>query len=333
MSIKELFQNRNWILAAVLASICVFFTLLNPLFLSPYNLSSIIVSVSVTGVMACGMTLVIIAKGIDLSLGSVLAASGIVAAGFLGEFSGIPIVLPLPYALLLALVPAAAFGLLNGWLITQFNVPPFIVTLGTMGIVRGIDFLLADSITGGFSGLPVTFNEPTFEWLGNGSIGPFRFPAIVLVVTAVIFWIVLHRTVYGRHIFAIGHDTEVARKNGVPVARVKLATYVIMGLLAGVGGILLTGRLSSAAPSAGIGYEFNVITAVVLGGGSLAGGEGSIVGTILGVLIMGCIYNGLQMIAAPPFWQYLLQGIILVVAVAIDMNTHRIGPSLRLKAV
>jgi ribose/xylose/arabinose/galactoside ABC-type transport system permease subunit len=316
--------SRNMILTGILAVIWLFFTAMNPLFLSAYNLSTIVLSVSVSGVMACGMTLIIISRGIDLSIGSVLAMSGLVAAGFLGPFPGVPFSLPLPLALLLGLVPALAFGLLNGWIVTKFRVPPFIVTLGMMGIARGGNYVLTDFIMSSSSGLPVTFNNPAFEWIGNGSIGPLRVPTIILVLVAAVSWVVLHRTAFGTYLFAIGQDEEAARRNGIAIKRVKILAYVIMGLLSGISGLILTGRLSSASPAAGIGYEFNVITAVVLGGASLYGGEGSIVGTMLGVLIMGSIINGLQLVAAPPFWQYLFAGVILVVAVAIDMKSRKI---------
>ncbi|RMF79801.1 MAG: ABC transporter permease [Chloroflexi bacterium] len=297
----------------------VIFYALNPRFLSQRNIFNVLRQVSITGLLAIGMTFVILTAGIDLSVGSLLAFSGIVAAGVakgtrtntlsLGttEESG--------YGVLAAILAAITIGMLGGLVqgaaTTKFKIPPFVVTLGGLSAFRGATLLFSNG--GPISG----FNDAFTEW-GQGEIGPVPIPVIIFLGFAVVAHIVLRYTQYGRHVYAVGGNPEAARLSGLNVGLITTSVYVIQGFFAGLGGFVLAARLNSAEAVAGTGFELTVIASVVIGGTSLFGGEGSVLGTVIGSLLIGVLINGLVLNNVNPYVQQVSIGIVIVIAVAFD---------------
>jgi ribose/xylose/arabinose/galactoside ABC-type transport system permease subunit len=298
-------------------------SLLSPSFLSIGNFLDIARVVSIIGIMAIGMTMVILTGGIDLSVGSTFAFASVVTASFIpGSYSEAPtsigVALPVPVAIALGLAAGAAVGFVNGFIIAKSRVEPFIVTLATMAFVRGLDYLY----TGGF---PILFNPipPSFELVGQGFVLGLPTPTLVFgVVVALGFWIT-RRTTFGRSIYAIGGNEEASRLSGVKVQTVKIQAYTVMGALAALSGIVLASRVSAARPVAGLGYELDVIAGVVIGGTSLLGGRGSVFSTVLGVFILGVITNGLNIVGVPTYYQYVLKGLLLIFAVGLDAQLRK----------
>lgn len=313
-------QVQQLIVLLALIVIIAFFSILNPVFLSAQNLGNILRVSSFYGIAALGMTMVILTGGIDLSVGSVLAFGGAVGAGLLGvAYSAAnPIKMPFILAIALALAATGLIGLINGLVITKLKLTPFIATLGMMTIARGLTYVFTDFIVQGVPGTPITFFHPAFTFLGAGSIVGIPTQAVIFIVLAFILSAFLRHTAFGRNIYAIGGNIEIARLAGINTGSAIIIIYAIMGILAGLSGIVFVGRLSSASPLAGTGYELDIITAVVLGGATLVGGRGTIFGTVLGVLIVGVINNGLELLNVPSFYQYLIKGTILVAAVISD---------------
>ncbi|MBB5753522.1 ABC transporter permease [Prosthecomicrobium pneumaticum] len=294
------------------------FYLLEPRFLSQVNLFNVMRQVSITGLLAIGMTFVILTAGIDLSIGSLLAFAGLVAAavakgGLQDRFTvGEDAV---GYGWQLAALAAIAIGIAGGWLqgvaITRLKVPPFVVTLGGMSVFRGAALLFA-------AGGPISGFDRAFTWWGQGYIGPVPVPVVVFLVAAVIAHIVLRYTRYGRKVYAVGGNPEAARLAGLNVNRIILSVYVIMGFFAGLGAFVLAARLNSAEAVAGTGYELTVIASVVIGGTSLFGGVGSVFGTVIGALLIGVLLNGLVLMNVSSYIQQIIIGVIIVLAVAFD---------------
>lgn len=281
-------------------------SILSPYFLTVSNLSSVARQIAVINIIALGMTLIIISGGIDLSVGSVMAFGGI--CGTLLLEKGVP----LGAAILGAVLAAAAWGLVNALLITGLRVSPFIATLGTMGAARGLTLV----ITGG---MPVVNLPESFGWLGDGNIlGVLPVPLAVLVVLALLTGLILKYTRLGRYAYAIGSNVEAARYSGIPVRRYLTAIYVAGAALTGLAGMIESSRLITGQPTAGQGYELSVIAAVVIGGGSLSGGEGTVTGTVAGAVLMGLVSNGSNLLGVSPFWQQVLIGAVIVIAVAVD---------------
>jgi ribose transport system permease protein len=287
--------------------------LVSPVFPTPSNLLNVALQSSINALLAFGMTFVILTAGIDLSVGSLLALSGALAGGLMvgGE-------LPWPLAALVGLGAGTLLGAVNGVAITTFRIPPFIATLAMLSIGRGLTQLYT-------SGRPFTGLDPAFTELGQGQVGPVPIPALVMLVVVVAGWIVLRFTVFGRQVYAIGSNPEAARLAGVPVAGVLVAVYAISGLLAALGGLVITARLSSAQPTAGLGFELDAIAAVVVGGMSLSGGEGSIIRSLIGALIIGVLNNGLNLLNVDPFVQPVVKGLVILVAVGLDRLKTRTG--------
>ena len=294
------------------------FAAAEPRFLSPINLFNVMRQVSITGLLAVGMTFVILTAGIDLSVGSLLAFAGLVAAvvakgGLDNRFTvsegGVG------YGWGLAALAAAAVGLAGGWLqglaITRLKVPPFVVTLGGMSAFRGAALLFA-------AGGPVSGFQSSFTWWGQGKIGPVPVPVIIFLMAALIAHIVLRYTRYGRQIYAVGGNPEAARLSGLNVNRVIASVYMIMGFFAGLGAFVLAARLNSAEAVAGTGYELTVIASVVIGGTSLFGGAGTIFGTVIGSILIGVLLNGLVLMNVSSYIQQIIIGVIIVLAVAFD---------------
>jgi putative xylitol transport system permease protein len=284
---------------------------LNKYFLTPENISNILLQTSINGILAMGMTLVILTGGIDLSVGSVLAFSSIVAATFVtGDNPHSPIV-----ALLVGVVTGGLLGLINGWIIAYLKIPPFVATLGMLSVARGLTY----AYTGG---MPVPNLSESFLNLGEGSLLGVPVPVLIFLLIFGILWVVLNHTTYGRSVYAVGGNAKSARTAGISTNPVIASVYVIAGLLAGLGGLILTARTSSALPQAGVSYELDAIAAVVIGGTSLSGGVGSIAGTLLGALIIGTINNGLDLLGVSSAYQQIVKGCIIVVAVLLDYSRH-----------
>ena len=285
-------------------------------FLSQENALNVLRQISVNLCLSIGMTLVILSGGIDLSVGSVLAFSGAVAAGLLKNGIVIPALgVALQFtvfgAVVAGLVVGAFLGWFNGWVITRFKLPPFVATLGMLSIARGLTQLWT-------KGFPITGLGPQFGFIGTGHVLGLPMPVWISAVLVVIFVIVTRKTRLGRYLYAIGGNERAALLSGLNLNGIKLAVYALGGTLAGIAGLLLTARLDSATPNAGIGYELDSIAAVVIGGTSLSGGRGSVLGTVLGCLIIGVLNNGLVLLEVSPFWQQVIKGFVILAAVALD---------------
>ncbi len=295
------------------------FATANERFLSPRNIVNILTEVSIFGMLAIGMTFVILTAGIDLSVGSVLAASGIIAAALVtgGQSESFSLSSDQQeglwwfWAFAAALLFGTAAGALQGFTTTIFKVPPFVVTLGGMSLFRGITLLVGD-------GGPVSGFDQAYRWWGRGEILGIPVPVILLVAATGVAWYVLNYTRYGRSVYAVGANPEAARLSGINVNFVIASVYTITGFCAGLAGFVLSARLNSAEAVAGVGFELRVIASVVIGGTSLFGGIGSVIGTAAGALLIGVLLNGLVMMNVKPFWQQIVIGIIIVAAVAFD---------------
>lgn len=315
---QALFARFRPLLA--LALMVLVLSLLSDRFLTPENGWNILRQISVNLCLSVGMTLVILSGGIDLSVGATLGLAGAVAAGLLKHGAAVPGTnLLLEFtpsgAILAAIVIGAAAGGVNGVAITRFGLPPFVATLGMLSIARGLTMLW----TGGF---PVTGLGESFGHLGTGVLLGMPVPVWIMLGLTAVFVVVTRRTAFGRHLYAVGGNERAARLTGLNVARIKLAVYTLAGALAGVAGLIVTARLDSAQPNAGLGYELDSIAAVVIGGTSLSGGRGSVAGTVLGCLIIGVLNNGLFLLNVSPFWQQVIKGVVILIAVALDkMNS------------
>ncbi|MDZ7304413.1 MAG: ABC transporter permease [candidate division KSB1 bacterium] len=281
---------------------------LSPYFLTLENLFAIGLQMSVVAIMALGQVIIIISGGIDLSVGSVLALSGVVACMTLR--AGQPMVL----AILATFVIGIVFGWLNGFFITRGKLPPFIATLGTMGIARGTALIITE-------GVPVFGLPPSFAVLGGGRLFQMiPVPVVITAIAALLMHLMLAHTRLGRHTYAIGGNAEAARLAGVPVVSIVQTLYLICGALCGLAGLILASRLNSGQPTAGTGYELDVIAACVIGGASLSGGEGTVGGALLGALIMGVLRNGCNLLDISAFWQQVAIGAIIIIAVFFDQS-------------
>ena len=280
-------------------------SLASPHFLTGTNLSSVVRQTAVINIMALGMTLIIIAGGIDLSVGSILAFGGLL--GTMAMEKGLPI----PAGMAVGIAAGMFWGLVNGFLTTSLRINPFIVTLGTMGIVRGVALIISN-------GLPVHQIPQAFSYLGEGTLLAVPFVLWILLLCAVAVHIILDHTRLGRSAFAIGSNPEAALYAGIHVGFVTVAVYSIGGMLTGLAGMIEASRLMTGQPTAGQGYELQAIAAVVIGGGSLRGGEGSVVGTLVGAFIMGLLSNGSDLLGISPYLQQAIIGAIIILAVAVD---------------
>jgi len=277
----------------------------SPHFLTATNLSSVVRQTVVINIMALGMTIIIISGGIDLSVGSILGLGGLV--GTMAMERGAPILAGVAIGIFAGLV----CGWLNGFLITRLKIAPFIVTLGTLGIYRGAALIISN-------GLPVHKIPPGFSVLGEGSIAGIPYVLILLIVCALAVHVVLEHTRLGRYAFAIGSSPAAAVYAGIPVAFHITAVYAIGGMLTGLAGMIEASRLMTGQPTAGQGYELQAIAAVVIGGGSLHGGEGSVVGTLVGAFIMGLLSNGSDLLGISNYVQQVVIGAVIILAVAVD---------------
>jgi len=298
------------VLAALLL-MCIIMSFASPYFLGVNNLFNVLRNMSTIGIMAIGMTMIIVTAGIDLSVGSMLAVTAIVMARLMYHGAG-----AFP-AVLAGFATGAILGATNGLLITRLNLTPFIPTLGMLSIARGFTVWFATGLKGSVAS-NISVKNPFVEFLGGGYIGPIPMPVIIMFVLVLFFSFFLKRTVLGRQIYAIGSNEEAAMLSGVKVNRVKLFVYTLMGLLSGLAGIMTAGLLSTAATNAGTGNELDVIAAVVIGGASLQGGKGTVWGAIIGAAIMSVLRNSFVLLHLPGFVQTISIGVVIILAVSID---------------
>ncbi|MDH7501267.1 MAG: ribose ABC transporter permease [Verrucomicrobiota bacterium] len=301
---------KTWLsrFGLVIALLCIgtALSIVKPVFLTFPNLLNVVRQISINGILAVGVTYVLLTGGVDLSLGSVVALSGVVAAGFAhpGDW---PVIVPVAAGVLVG----AACGGINGLVVTKGRVAPFIVTLGMMTAARGVALVVS-------GGKPVSNLGESFRWIGSGAV-----PVIVFLAVSCVSWVVLSNLRLGRHLYAVGGNENAARASGINVEGVKLFAYTICGALAGLGGVVLAARITTGQPNAGVGYELDAIAAVVIGGTSLSGGVGGVGGTILGALLMGVINNGLDLLNVSSYYQAIVKGIIIVGAVWLNQRKEK----------
>jgi ribose transport system permease protein len=307
LAVPVKYLKRNAGILIGLSAMCVMLTFLSPSFLTSGNIHNVLRQVSTNANIALGMTLVILTGGIDLSVGSTMALAGTMSAGFIA-LSGLPVWL----AISLGLFVGIMVGLFNGFVITKTGMPPFIVTMAMTSMARGLVYVYTN-------GLPVRTLDPIYNKVGNGYLGPIPLPVIYTTVLYISVMILLYQTKLGRHIYAVGGNREAARFSGINIARVEMVVYTLIGFLSAVSGIVLCARMYSGQPTIGQGYELDAIAAVILGGTSFTGGVGTIGGTIIGVLVIGFLNNGLNILGVSSFWQLIIKGVIILLAVYIDI--------------
>ena len=295
---------KSWGLAIALLVISALLSVAKPNFLTLPNLVNVIRQISINGILAVGVTFVLLTGGVDLSLGSLVALTGVVAASF--GHPQYPVLLPV----ILGVLAGAACGAVNGLVVTRGKVAPFIVTLGMMTVARGLALVVS-------GGRPVSNLSPALTRLG-GDVSGLPIPVLVLAAVALVSFVVLNHLRLGRHLYAVGGNEKAARAAGIDVAAVKMFAYSVCGALAGVAGVVLAARITTGQPNAGLGYELDAIAAVVIGGTSLSGGVGGVGGTLLGALLMGVINNGLDLLNVSSYYQAIVKGVIIVGAVWLD---------------
>jgi ribose transport system permease protein len=297
--------------AGALIVVFVFLSFASPVFLSADNLFNIGSQTAVVAVIAIGMTLVIITAGIDLSVGSVAALSGVLGVMMMSQAG-----LPVPLAILGGTLVGATCGLVNGLLVSVAGLNPFIATLGMLTVARGLTFIFTNAVA--------VFGAPnSFRLLGQGVIGPIPISILMIVLVAVAGYIVLSRTRLGRYAYAMGSNLEAARLSGIPIKRYLTSVYVISGALAGFGGMIAASRVNSGQPNFGIGLELDVIAAAVIGGASLFGGQGTVVGTLIGAFLVALIRNGSVLLDINTFYQQVIIGVVIWLAVIWDQYRRR----------
>lgn len=295
---------------AFLILLVIFFTTQNARFLSARNLTNILTEVSIYGIISVGMSFVILTAGVDLAVGSLLAFAAM-AGGLAAQAAGLPAGLDWAVALAVAMAVGTAAGWLHGRAVTTLGIPAFIVTLGGMTIWRGATLILND-------GAPLSGFSTAYRWWGSGTVLGLPVPVLILALVTAVGYVAQRYSRYGRQIYAVGGNAEAARLSGLNVSRLITSVYVLVGLLSGLAGFLLSARLGSAEAVAGTGYELRVIASVVIGGASLAGGRGGVAGAVVGALMIGVIGNGLVLMHVSSYWQQVVIGSIIVIAVAFD---------------
>lgn len=309
---------RRWLgdygIVLAFLALCAALALTQDNFMSWGNWVNLLRQTSINGLLAIGMSFVILGGGIDLSVGSVLAVAAMVSASLVSGESPQPLWL----AISAGLGVGAGLGAVNGLFIARLTLPPFVVTLGMLSVARGLTFIYSD-------GMPIANLSASFRFLGQGLVGGVPVPVLLLGLCFGLGWFVLQHTPFGRYVYAIGGNLKSARTSGVPTRSVMFSTYVISGLLAGLAGLILAARTTSALPQAGVAYELDAIAAVVIGGTSLQGGIGSLFGTLIGALIIGVINNGLDLMGVSSYYQQVIKGSIIVAAVLIDVSRKKQG--------
>lgn len=310
--------QKYGILIALLVC-CLFLSVASEYFLTTRNIINVLRQVSINGILAIGMTFVILMRGIDLSVGSLVALAGVVSAS-LATTSSSAMVIGGPYPVAIALLAGvgvgAACGAFSGLVVSRFNVPAFVATLGMLSAARGLTLLYA-------GGRPVPALTPAFRWIGTGDILGVPLPVILLAIVFLLSWIILSHTRFGRHVYAAGGNPHAAKVSGINVSRIQLTVYVISGVLSGIAGMILAARTGSALTQAGIAYELDAIAAVVIGGTSLSGGVGRVTGTLIGALLIGVMNNGLDLMGVESYYQQVIKGLLIVAAVMLDQSKKK----------
>lgn len=305
-SVKRIIKNNKGILV-VLAILFILISIVSPVFLSVQNLITLLQQVAINVIIALGMTLVIILGGIDLSVGSIVALSGTLCVGLVENLN-----LNIILAVLLSIVIGTLIGLINGKIITKFKLPAFIVTLATMNIARGAAYLYS-------GGRSLRSTNEIFSSIGNTRLfGVLPISILYMFVLVAIFSVLLSKTKFGTYVYAIGGNRQAASFSGIQNEKVETIVYVLSGFLAALAGVVLASRMYSGQPSVGQGYEMNAIAACVLGGVSMSGGQGNISGTFFGAIVIGIVSNGLNLVGVSSFWQLVIMGIIILLAVIVD---------------
>lgn len=294
-----------------LAILCVVLAFLSPAFLTYDNIMNIIRQISITAIIAVGSFLVIVTGGIDLSVGPLAALTGVTSALFIIRF-GFPIVA----GILIALVVGAVFGLLNGLMVTYGKLPAFIATLATMQIAKGLSFVIS-------GGVPISGFPANFGFIGRGYLGILPWPVILLFAVYLIMFDVVSRTKFGTHVFAIGGNEEAAYLSGIKIRKNKIIVYILGGIFAAIAGVILASRLNSGSPNVGANFVFDAVTAVVLGGTSMAGGEGKLTGVLLGSIFVGVLLNGMSLMSVDAYLQMVVQGVVLAAAMLLQTIVKR----------
>ena len=306
----NLFMRRYGIGFVMLLMIAVL-AIASPAFRTTDNVLSVLLQVSINGILSLGMVFVMIAGGIDISIGSMLALTSSVAGMMLIKTGSITL------TILVSVAATALAGLMNGLLVARFKMFPFVVTLATQLVFRGAGYF----VTGGYAR---SIEVPQFKIIGTGRLfGVIPYPIIIFLGVAALAYLLLHWTKLGRYCFAVGGNINAATASGVNVPKTLIMTYVISGICCGIAGIIMTSRINASQPNSGIGYETDAIAACVIGGASFAGGIGTIPGTIIGIIIIGLIYNGMNLLGISSYWQTIMKGLLIVGAVMLDMLLHR----------
>jgi len=298
----------QWGLVLALVLISAALAIAKPAFLTGPNLINLVRQISINGILAVGVTYVLLTGGVDLSLGSLVALTGVIAASFAH-----PQQYPLAVAVLMGVLAGAGCGALNGWIITKGRVAPFVVTLGMMTAARGLALVAS-------GGRPVSNLSPEFTRIGSSNVAGIPSPTFILLVVALASYAFLGNLKLGRYIYAVGGNEDAARASGINVGAVKMFAYTVCAALAGLAGVVLASRITTGQPNAGVGYELDAIAAAVIGGASLSGGVGSVGGTIQGALLMGVINNGLDLLNVSSYYQQIVKGVIIVGAVWMDRS-------------
>lgn len=312
-NVKQYFKENLGIIVALVA-ICVFLSVFpktSSIFLTSKNIFNVLRQIAPNVFLACGMIMVIILGGIDLSVGMIIALTGCLAAGCVSRYG-----LPIPVAFLVGILIGMLVGMFNGIWIAKTTIPPFIVTLASMNISKG----LAQVYTGGS---PVRVVNDEWQFLGAGYVGPVPVPVILMVIVLIVTAIILNKTQLGRHIYAVGGNPQAAVFSGISTAKVKFLVHTYSGIMAGLAGVVWASRMYSGQPTAGEGAEMDAIAAVVVGGTSMAGGSGKIGGMIIGAIIIGVLNNGLNLMNVNTSWQYCVKGVVILLAVFTDYIRNR----------
>ncbi len=307
--IEPIKENSGTLVGLLL--LCVILSFSTEYFLTSSNIINVLLQISINAVVALGMTYVILLRGIDLSVGAIMAMVGIITTGLISRQG-----LPLPLALLIGLALGTGAGFINGLITTKAKIPAFIVTLGMAYVTRGIGLVYSD-------GKPIYLQNETFNKIGNEQIWIIPLPIIYMVIVFAILFIVLNYTKFGRRVYAAGGNPEAAKFSGINVDRVQIIAYCVTGFLAAVGGIMVAARLYSGQPTIGVNAELDAIAAVILGGTMLSGGVGTLGGTLIGALIIGVVNNGLNLLGVSPYWQYIAKGVVILLAVYADAFKKR----------
>ncbi|MEC7226996.1 MAG: ABC transporter permease [Candidatus Latescibacterota bacterium] len=303
--VNRLLQNEQAGLLLALILLCVVLSFLSPVFFTALNIKNVLRDAALVAIAGIGMVMVILLGEIDLSVGSVQAVAGIVAVAVLNSFSSVFV------ALGAALLAGACIGLINGLLITRAHINSLIATLGMMAILRGGAMVSTQAVS-------IQGSVESFMEIGTGHLGPIPIPVLIAFLLLALFFYVLHYTTFGRYVYAVGGNPQAARLSGLPVDRIRIAVFIIAGILAALSAFILASRLNSGQPNAGLGFELQVIAAVILGGISLTGGVGTLAGAFIGILILTVLSNGLVLLNVSSFYHDIARGIVIILAVYLD---------------